>query len=82
MPEPALFHIGSFDSDRKFIMDLAPKEKALATIRRWFNPIIVVGMVCGEDVYGPIKMTVNADDVPPRVKIFHFDPEKIPAVYE
>jgi hypothetical protein len=39
-------------------------------------------MGCGEDFYGPIKLTVFGDDVPPATKLFHFNPEKIPAIYE
>jgi hypothetical protein len=81
-PLPARPIQSMFDIDRRLIRDLSPQEEALAIIRTWYNPVIVQGMVCGEDAYGPIKMTVLADDVPPSTKLFHFDPEKMPAVYE
>jgi hypothetical protein len=81
-PLPARPIQSVFDIDRKSIRDLAPREEALAIISSWYNPPLVAGMVCGEDAYGPIKMTVLADDVLPTAKLFHFDPEKMPAVYE
>lgn len=71
-----------FDIDRKPVRDLSPQEEALAVIRTWYNPPIVQGLVIGEDIYGPIRVTALADDVPPTVKVFHFNPEKMPAVYE
>jgi hypothetical protein len=39
-------------------------------------------MAVGADIYGPIKMTVSANDVPPRIKFFHFDPERTPMIFE
>lgn len=76
-PEPS-----HFDINKQNLIDLNPQEEALALIRRWFNPPIVVGMVCGVDAYGPIKMTVSADDVPPTIKLFHFDPMQTPMIFE
>jgi hypothetical protein len=76
-PEQSVFTI-----DRKPLRDLAPQEEALAVIRVWFNPIRVAGVALGEDIYGSIKMIAYGDNVQPRTKIFHFDAEKIPAVYE
>jgi hypothetical protein len=81
-PEPAVFDIGTFDTNRRFKLDLTPHEEALATIRRWYNPPIVPGMVIGDDMYGPIKMTASADDVPSARKFFHFNPEKTPMIWE
>ncbi|MGA8708199.1 MAG: hypothetical protein WB646_14560 [Steroidobacteraceae bacterium] len=65
-----------FDIDRKLVRELAPEEEALVVIRAWYNPPIVVGMVCGDDVYGPIKMIAYGDDIKPRTKLFHFNPER------
>ena len=71
-----------FDIDRKLVRDLAPEEEALAVIRVWYNPPIVVGMVCGDDMYGPIKMIAYGDDIQPRTKLFHFNPERTPMIWE
>jgi hypothetical protein len=75
-PEPS-----QFDINKKHLIDLTPDEEVLVLIRRWFNPPIVVGMVCG-GAYGPIKMTASADDVLPTVKMFQFDPECTPMIFE
>jgi hypothetical protein len=71
-----------FDIDRKAVRDLAPQEEALAVIRMWYNPPRVAGMVCGDDMYGPIKMIAYGDDVQPRTKLFHFNPERTPMIWE
>ena len=76
-PEPSYF-----DINKQQLIDLNPHDEALAVIRRWFNPPIVVGMASGTDIYGPIKMTVSANDVPPTAKLFHFDPERTPMIFE
>jgi len=70
-----------FDINKKPLVDLNPGEDTLAVIRRWFNPPIVVGMVCG-GAYGPIKMTASADDVPMVAKLFWFEPEATPMILE
>jgi len=76
-PEPS-----HFDINKQQLIDLHPQGEALAVIRRWFNPPIVAGMACGTDVYGPIKMIASADDIPPATKLFHFDPEQTPMIFE
>ncbi|HEX3506652.1 MAG TPA: hypothetical protein VHU22_24995 [Xanthobacteraceae bacterium] len=76
-PEPSYF-----DMNKQQLIDLHPQDEALAVIRRWFNPPIVVGMASGADIYGPIKMTVSATDITPAEKLFHFDPERTPMIYE
>ena len=76
-PEPS-----QFDINKSHLVDLNPDEEALVLVRRWFNPPIVVGMACGTDMYGPIKMTASADDVFPTIKFFHFDPELTPMIFE
>lgn len=76
-PEPSYF-----DINKKPAIDLTPSEEVLAVVRRWFNPPIVVGMVIGEDAYGPIRMVASADDVPPTIKLFQFDPSRTPMIYE
>jgi hypothetical protein len=76
-PEPS-----QFDINKKHLVDLNPEEEALVLVRRWYNPAIVAGMVCGTDMYGPIKMTASADDVWPTMKLFHFDPERTPMIFE
>lgn len=81
-PMPTRPQQSVFDIDRKSVRDLAPQEEALAVIRVWYNPPLVAGMVCGDDMYGPVKMIVHGDDVQPRTKLFHFNPERTPMVWE
>jgi hypothetical protein len=81
-PMPTRPQQSLFDLNKKPVIDLHPGQEALAIIRRWYHPAIVVGMVCGEDMYGPIKMIASADDTPSSTKLFHFDPEKTPMIYE
>jgi hypothetical protein len=76
-PEPSYF-----DINKQPLIDLHPQAEALAVIRRWYNPPIVAGLAVGEDIYGPIKMTASADDVPPKTKFFHFDPMRTPMIWE
>jgi hypothetical protein len=76
-PEPS-----QFDINKKHLIDLTPDEEVLVLIRRWFNPPIVVGMLANENAYGPIKMTASADDVFPTTKIFRFEPERTPMIFE
>jgi hypothetical protein len=76
-PEPSYF-----DINKQPLIDLHPQDEALAVIRRWFNPPRVVGMAIGTDIYGPIKMTATAIDVPSKSKFFHFDPERTPMIFE
>lgn len=71
-----------FDIDKKNQRDLSPTEECLAVIRCWYNPVIVAGMAIGPDIYGPIKMTANAEDVAPTMAIFAFDPLKTPMITE
>ena len=75
-PEPS-----KFDISKGHRADMTPGEECLVVIRTWYHPPIVAGMACGTDIYGPIKMTVYADDVSPVMKLFHFDPEKTPMVW-
>lgn len=75
-PEPS-----QFDINKRHSLDLSPHEEVLALLRRWFNPPIVAGMACG-GAYGPIKVTVSADDVLPATKFFHFEPETTPMISE
>ena len=78
---PARPEHSQFDINKKPLIDLTPNEETLAVIRRWFNPPIVEGMV-GGGAYGPIKMTASADDVLPTTKVFQFDPEQTPMIFE
>jgi hypothetical protein len=74
--------LSQFDINKKPSIDLTPGDEALTVIRRWYCPPIVVGMVIGECVYGPIKMTASADDVLPTTKVFQFDPMQTPMIFE
>ena len=81
-PMPTRPEQSLFDMNKKPLIDLNPNEEALVVIRTWYCPHIVAGMAFGEDTYGPIKLTASADDVSAAVKLFHFDPENTPMVYE
>jgi len=39
-------------------------------------------MVIGESVYGPLKITVNADDTLPVIRVFKFDYRRTPMIYD
>jgi class 3 adenylate cyclase len=71
-----------FDKNRKTTCDLRPHCSELATVLWWPIPIRQAGMAFGEDVYGPIKITVGGDDVLPTVRIFRFDYEATPMLMD
>jgi hypothetical protein len=79
---PTRPELSQFDINKTSLIDLTPGEEVLAVIRRWYNPPIVQGMAIGEGIYGPIKMTVSADDVLPTTKVFQFDPMQTPMIFE
>jgi hypothetical protein len=79
---PTRPEISHFDINKKPLIDLTPNEETLVVIRCWPNPPIFAGMASGEDMYGPIKMVATADNALPFTRIFHFDPEKNPMIYE
>ncbi|HEY1709939.1 MAG TPA: hypothetical protein VGG10_16840 [Rhizomicrobium sp.] len=71
-PQPTMF-----DINKKPLMDINPGEAPLVPVRRWYYPAKQAGMVVG-DAYGPIKVTVSADDVSEIVKVFRFNYEETP----
>ena len=74
--------LSSFDINKSTQIDLHPNEETLAIIRRWPIPARQQGMALGADVYGPIKMTASAEDVPSAIALFRFDPERTPMIFE
>jgi len=83
-PEYAPFDISyaPFDISKEPAMDLAPGAERLVVIRRWWYPAVQAGMVIGESVYGPLKITVNADDTLPVIRVFKFDYRRTPMIYD
>ncbi|HEV2548221.1 MAG TPA: hypothetical protein VGU20_12855 [Stellaceae bacterium] len=75
-PEPSYF-----DYNKQQVIDLDPGRGALTVLRTWYHPQIVAGMVCG-GAYGPVKMTVSADDIGSTTKLFWFQPESTPMISE
>ena len=78
---PTRPELSKFDINKQLTIDLNPGEESLAVIRTWPHPPIFEGMACGVDAYGPIKMTVSADDIAATTRIFHFDPELTPMIF-
>lgn len=76
-PEPS-----HFDINKQSKIDLNPGEAHFAVIRRLWNPIAQPGVVLGPGAYGPIKLTVSADDISATSKLFQVDLDKNPAIYE
>jgi hypothetical protein len=74
----------SFDKIRKTSCDLKPGMSELVPVIRWPHPKIMAGMLAGGSAleYGPVKVTVSADDVPPAVRVFQFDYQAEPMLFD
>ena len=64
-----------FDKIGKTSCDLKPGCSELVPVIRWPIPTRQAGMLAGPSAleYGPIKITVGADDTEPTERIFKFD---------
>jgi hypothetical protein len=64
-----------FDKTNTISYDLKPWCSELVPVIRWPIPKIQTGMLAGPSAlqYGPVIVTVSADDVPPAVRTFRFD---------
>lgn len=74
---------GIFYRNKDVVIDINPECCEMATILKW--PIHVqAGMLGGESAkaYGPLEITVSADDTKKSVKIFNFDYRSHPMIVE
>ena len=73
-----------FDKIKKTSCDLKPGCSELVPVVRWPHPKIQAGMLAGPSAleYGPVKVTVSADDVPPTVRVFRFDYQVEPMLFD
>jgi hypothetical protein len=76
-PEPS-----HFDINKQATIDLNPGEAHLAVTRRFWNPLRQPGVVIGPGAYGPVRVTVSADDIPAVTKLFEVDLDRTPVLYE
>jgi hypothetical protein len=81
IPEGPFEH--TFDKTNKTYCDLKPKCSAFITVLRWParpQPGMLAGS--GAVAYGPIKITASADDTKQSIRIFNFDYQKEPMIYD
>lgn len=65
-----------FDKKKSETTDLNPKCYELVAVHEWPEPKIQAGMLSGSSgraAYGPLKITVSADNVPAYTKLFDVD---------
>jgi len=72
-----------FDKIRKTTCDIKPRCSELVPVLRWPIPGNLPGTLAGSSAleYGPIKITASADDVLPTVRIFQFDYQEEPMLF-
>ena len=65
------------------LYDIQPHTEKLAVVLRWPIPIKQPGMISDNCAlaYGPIKVTVSSDDTKPVVRIFDFDYQREPMLF-
>jgi hypothetical protein len=71
-----------FDATQMTTSDIQPGAERLIVILRWPCPAIQAGMAAGESAYGPVKVVITADDVPPVERVFRVNPERLPMLYD
>jgi hypothetical protein len=72
-----------FDRDQRMTCDLKPGCSELAVVLRWpTRP--EAGMLAGPSAlaYGPIKIIASGDDVPVASRVFQFDYQRTPMLFE
>lgn len=72
-----------FDKTNQTLCDLKPGCSTFTSILRWPTTPLP-GMLAGSSAlaYGPIKATASADDTKPSVRVFQFDYQKEPMLYD
>ncbi len=73
-----------FDKIKKTTCDLKPGCSELAPIIRWPIPIKQAGMLADKSAleYGPVKVTASGDDVLPKTRLFQFDYQQTPMIFD
>jgi hypothetical protein len=73
-----------FDDTKTKGRDIRPGEAALVPIARWWHPVRQPGLLAGESAleYGPIVVTVTADDVAAARRTFRFDYDRVPMIFD
>ncbi|MGI8569310.1 MAG: hypothetical protein ACR2KT_09720 [Methylocella sp.] len=74
----------TFDKIKNISCDLKPGCSELIAVVRWPIPKLQPGMLAGPSAwaYGPIKLTASADDVHPAERIFQFDYQAEPMLFD
>ena len=76
--QPAIFKINRLEK----LEMLHPGEHRMLIILSWPCPPIQAGMMVGEDAYGPLIVSVSADDVETVQKTFRLDYQRTPMIFE
>jgi len=89
----AIEHIGAqipvrpmaaiFEKHQKLSCDIHPGCEELVPVLRWpIKPM--AGMLAGSTAlaYGPVKVTASADDVPFKIRVFKFDYQRMPMLFD
>jgi hypothetical protein len=73
-----------FDKIRKPSCDLKPGTDELIPVIRWPIPVVQAGMLANSTAleYGPVKVTASGDDVPPTERVFQFDYQSEPMLFD
>jgi hypothetical protein len=73
-----------FDKFKQVSCDLKPGCSELVRIVPWPIPKIQAGMLASSSAleYGPIKVTASADDVLPSMRLFQFDYQQTPMIFD
>ncbi len=75
----------TFDKDRSQRRDIQPGCFELVPVVRWPHPKIQAGMLANLSAivaYGPIVVTVSADDAAPVIRQFWFDYQREPMLFD
>ena len=73
-----------FDKDQSQRIDINPGCTELVTILRWPHPRIQAGMLAGPAAleYGPIVIVAGAEDTLPQRRVFQFDYQQTPMIFD
>jgi len=73
-----------FDKIKKPFCNLKPECSELVPILRWPIPKRQIGMLADKSAlaYGPIKVKASADNTMPTIRIFKFDWQREPMIYD
>ncbi len=82
LPHRAVFM--KFDATKTEAIDINPGHSALVPIVQWTIPIIQAGNLAGEsaEAYGPIQVIATGNDTPAVIRLFRFNYQKTPMIYD